>query len=101
MSHVLAVFDSGSERFHDAFILDAILDHRPDRVTVLVTGTAAGAALSDDGPAADAVRDRLAWLLTAIERRTGATVAGIVGEPAGLDHGVDAVVGDARVPAAA
>ena len=99
MSNLLAIFDTDSGRFHDAFTLDAILDQQPDRVTVLVTG--AGAALTDDGPEADAVRDRLAWLLTAIERRTGATVSGLVGDPDGLAAGFDAVVGDVRMPVAA
>ena len=99
MSNLLAIFDTGSDRFHDAFTLDAILDQQPDRITVLVTG--ADAALTDDGAEADGVRDRLAWLLTAIERRTGATVSGLVGEPDGLAARFDAVVGDARTPVAA
>ena len=67
-------------------------------MTVLVTAQAA--TLTDDGPEADAVRDRLAWLLTAIEQRTGAAVSALAGERDDREPRSTRVVGDARVPVA-
>ncbi len=74
--------------------------HRPRRVTVLIEAQDPTWGWSDQRDAA-ARRDRLARLLTAVERATGATVVGLVADATEIDSSrFDAVVG-ARVPAAA
>ena len=78
MSDLLAIFgpcDSAS----DSDVLTEIERLHPTRVTVLIEGASADAA-SDEGPLADAMRDRLAGLMALVERRTDATVLGITGE---------------------
>lgn len=86
---------------HDDELVAAAVTHRPQRVTVLLDGSAPNWGLSDDGKARGC-RDRLAALLTAVERASGATVVGLVGNPAELDlRGFDAVVDGRRVRAAA
>ncbi|MDQ2896380.1 MAG: hypothetical protein M3Y09_12190 [Actinomycetota bacterium] len=83
MSDLLAVFES-DDIAADIEILDRIAAYHPDRVTILVTGD--DHVLTGDGwDRSDALRDRLAVLLAAIERRTGATVVGLVGDRAQLD----------------
>jgi hypothetical protein len=83
MSDLLAVFES-DDTAADTEILDRIAAYRPDRVTILVAGD--DHTLTRDGwDVSDALRDRLAILLAAIERRTGATVVGLVGDRARLD----------------
>jgi hypothetical protein len=62
----------------DARLVDEVARRRPQRVTVLVRDG------NDDWPddqsdAGEAVRDRLAGLLSTIEQRTGATVVGLAG----------------------
>lgn len=76
--------------------------HRPRRVTVLIEAGDPTWGWSEHS-SATARRDRLAALLTAVERATGATVVGLVGDPAELElGGFDAVVGgSARLPTAA
>jgi hypothetical protein len=83
MSDLLAVFEP-DDTAADTEILDRIAAYRPDRVTILVAGddptlTRAGWDTSD------VLRDRLAILLAAIERCTGATVVGLVGDRGQLD----------------
>lgn len=75
---------------------------RPRRVTVLIPGDDRDWGWSDERPAA-ARRDRLARLLTAVEHATGASVAGLVGDPEGVQAagGFDAVIGGHRVTTAA
>jgi len=73
MSDLLAIFDS-PER--DDEVLDGIAEYRPDRVTVLLKDSDVDLADDASGP----LRDRLARLLTAIERRTGAVVVGLAGD---------------------
>ncbi len=62
----------------DADLLAAIAAYHPDRVTVLIERET---DLADEQSSeADALRDRLAELMAAIERRTGATVLGLAGD---------------------
>jgi hypothetical protein len=77
MSELLAIVgpsDAGDE------LLDEIASWRPDRVTVLVQDGDKDWAF-DDSLSGHALRDRLAGLLHSIERRTGASVVGMVGDP--------------------
>ncbi len=76
MSDLLAIFGpTGS----DSELLAEIAAIKPDRVTVLLQD-AAPQWVSDDSAAGDAVRDRLANLLAAIELQTSATVVGLAGD---------------------
>lgn len=78
MSDLLAITNaSGSE--HDGELVEAVAYHRPDRVTILIEGTDAGWG-RDESEAGRELRDRLAYLLAAIERTTGATVVGVACE---------------------
>jgi hypothetical protein len=75
MSDLLAIFgpsDSDSELISDIARL------HPTRVTVLIEDVDADWAL-DETPAGIELRDRLAALMAAIERDTGATVTGLAG----------------------
>ncbi len=83
MSDLLAVFES-ADTAADTEILDRIAAYRPDRVTILVDGDD-HALTRDAWDESGALRDRLAVLLAAIERRTGAGVVGLVGDRAQLD----------------
>ena len=75
MSDLLAIFGPTDS---DSGLITEIERLHPSRVTVLLEGAGDGWAL-DEGPAASALRDRLAALLTLIELRTGATVTGLAG----------------------
>jgi hypothetical protein len=75
MTDLLAIFGPTDA---DSALLTEIERMRPDRVTVLLEGADEEWALRE-GPAAAALRDRLAALLALIERRTGATVVGLAG----------------------
>jgi hypothetical protein len=81
MSDLLAVLTGADD---DADVLARIVAYHPDRVTVLLTdqGSELMAGDSDD---AHALRDRMALVLNAIERETGATVVGLAGDRAQLD----------------
>jgi hypothetical protein len=75
--------------------------HRPRRVTVLIEANDLSWAWSERR-VASARRDRLAALLTAVENATGATVVGLVGDPAELGlGGFDAIVGGTHLRTAA
>ena len=76
MSDVLAIVGPADA---DQELLDEIAQRRPHRVTVLVEDTSPDWA-ADESEAGQAVRDRLARLLAAIERRTGAVVVGLAGD---------------------
>ncbi len=77
----------------DDELVAAAAAHRPRRVTVLIEAHDPHWGWST-GRAALARRDRLAGLLTAVERATGASVVGLVGDVAELElGGFDAVVG--------
>lgn len=85
----------------DDELVAAAAAHRPDRVTVLIPAQDATWGWSE-GRAALARRNRLASLLTGVERATGATVVGLVGDPARFDlRRFDAVVGGHDLHAAA
>jgi len=75
MSDMLAIV--GAEDA-DHELLEEIARRRPHRVTVLVENTNPDWGV-DESEAALAVRDRLARLLAAIERETGAAVVGLAG----------------------
>ena len=91
----------GPDGRDDAQLVAATAARRPAHVTVLVEGTDPSWSWSERQDAI-ARRDRLAYLLTAVEQATGATVVGLVGEPGELAHDrFDAVLGGGRVPAAA
>jgi hypothetical protein len=94
MSDLLAIVGPNED---DEELLDEIARRRPDRVTVLVEDGDRDWAF-DDSRAGRAMRDRLAALLHAIERRTGAVVVGLAGDRKQLlGWRFDRVVGG-RVP---
>ena len=68
----------------DDELVAAAAAHHPRRVTVLIEAHDPSWGWSETPHAAVARRDRLATLLTAVERATGATVVGLVGDPAEL-----------------
>lgn len=77
----------------DDELVAAAAAHRPRRVTVLIEARDPSWDWSERRVAL-ARRDRLATLLTAVERATGATVVGLVGDPIELElGGFDAIVG--------
>ena len=75
MTDVLAVIGTDED---ERLVLDELGRRGADRVTVLLDEDAAAWA-ADESDAGAARRDRLALLLHAIERRTGAAVVGTVG----------------------
>lgn len=75
MSDILAIVDQTDA---DELLVDEIARRHPDRVTILLED-AQGDWGSDDSPRGQALRDRLARLLAAIEQRTGAVVVGLAG----------------------
>lgn len=81
MSDLLAIFTGGDD---DADILSRVVAYGPDRVTVLLTDEGSD-LMADDSDQADALRDRMAALLNAIERETSATVVGLAGDRTQLD----------------
>jgi hypothetical protein len=81
MSDLLATF---SDPVGDAEILVEIARLHPSRVTVLIEDVDPDWAL-DESQSGSALRDRLARLIAAIERETGAVVTGLAGSRAQLD----------------
>jgi hypothetical protein len=80
MSDVLAVFGPGDI---DSELIGEIARLHPTRVTVLIDDVDTDWA-TDESPAGTELRDRLAALMAAIERDTGATVTGLAGSRAQL-----------------
>ncbi|MGA9859117.1 MAG: hypothetical protein WBQ18_14730 [Solirubrobacteraceae bacterium] len=81
MSDLLAIFgetDSQSE------LIGRIARLHPTRVTVLIEDVGSDWAY-DESPAGGELRDRLAALMAAIERTTGATVTGLAGSRSQLE----------------
>jgi hypothetical protein len=76
MSDILAIFGPNDT---DSELLTEIERLHPDRVTVLIEGVEHDWA-NDDSYFGEALRERMAALLTLIERRTGATVVGAAGD---------------------
>lgn len=86
---------------HDDELVAVTAAHRPRRVTVLIEADDPSWSWSERR-SASARRDRLAELLTTVERATGASVVGLVGNPAELElGGFDAVVDGAHLRTAA
>jgi hypothetical protein len=81
MSDLLAIFGPAGS---DTDLLDGIAAYRPTRVTLLLPGAQAE-LMQESSAQGDALRDRLAQLMAAIERDTGATVVGLAGERAQLE----------------
>ena len=75
MSDVLAIFGPLDS---DAHLISEIARLHPTRVTVLIEEVDANWAY-DESPSGVELRDRLAGLMAAIERETGATVTGLAG----------------------
>ncbi len=85
----------------DDELVAAAAAHHPRRVTVLIEARDPSWGWSERR-VASARRDRLATLLTAVERATGATVVGLVGDAAGMQLGsFDAIVGGRMLQAVA
>jgi hypothetical protein len=78
MSDLLAVFAAADED-HDYELLDKIAAFRPHRVTVLIEARDSDLVGQESG-VGEALRQRLAQLMAAIEGQTGATVLGLAGE---------------------
>jgi hypothetical protein len=76
MSDLLAIFGPADS---DPELLRSIAACRPSRVTVLVPDGDAD-LVNEDSSAGAALRDRLARLMAAIERSTGASVVGLAGD---------------------
>jgi hypothetical protein len=94
MSDLLAIVGL-AER--DEELLEEIARRRPNRVTVLVEDADADLAADDSRT----LRDRLASLMSAIERRTGAAVVGLAGSRDQLEGWrFDRVVGRTQQPLA-
>ncbi|HEY5317119.1 MAG TPA: hypothetical protein VIJ20_04010 [Solirubrobacteraceae bacterium] len=75
MSELLAITHRNAPELDDDLIAE-VTRYRPGRVTILIEGAEADWA-RDETEAGHELRDRLAFLLAAIERTTGATVVGI------------------------
>src|ERR1700760_12070 len=75
MSDLLAIFGPSAS---DTDLISEITRLRPSRVTVLIEDVDANWAY-DDSVAGVELRDRLATLMAAIERETGAIVTGLAG----------------------
>ncbi|MHB1568905.1 MAG: hypothetical protein ACYCXW_07820 [Solirubrobacteraceae bacterium] len=80
MSDLLAIFGPSDS---DESLIGEIERLHPRRVTILIEDVSPDWA-QDETPAGRGLRDRLAALLAAIERRTGATVTGLAGSRAQL-----------------
>jgi hypothetical protein len=80
MSELLAVFGPSDT---DSELIGQIARLHPTRVTVLIEDVDTDWA-KDETPAGAELRDRLAALMAAIERDTGATVTGLAGSRAQL-----------------
>jgi hypothetical protein len=75
MSDLLAIFGPSD---NDTYLISEISRLHPRRVTVLIEDVDANWAY-DDSVAGVELRDRLAALMAAIERDTGAIVTGLAG----------------------
>ena len=92
MTHreILLIADHGAT---DGELVEAAVAHHPHCVTVLIEAHDPTWG-SSESRLAIARRERLATLLTAIERATGATVVGLIGDAAELrEQHFDAIVG--------
>jgi hypothetical protein len=83
MSELLAVTQRSASGLDDELVAE-VARHRPSRVTILIEGADADWG-HDETESGHELRDRLAFLLAAIERTTGATVVGIAADDGQLD----------------
>ncbi|MEA2198354.1 MAG: hypothetical protein QOJ25_2405 [Solirubrobacteraceae bacterium] len=83
MSELLAITHASASDLDDDLVA-AVIRHRPTRVTILIEGTDASWA-TDETETGHELRDRLAFLLAAIERNTRATVVGFACDEHQLD----------------
>lgn len=81
MTDLLAIFGPSDS---DSMLISEIARRHPRRVTVLIEDVHADWAY-DDSAAGVELRDRMAALMAAIERETGATVTGLAGSREQLD----------------
>jgi transcription elongation GreA/GreB family factor len=75
MSDLLAITHQGASDLDEELIAE-VTRQRPNRVTILIEGADAEWA-RDETDTGHELRDRLAFLLAAIERTTRATVVGV------------------------
>ncbi|MDQ6775483.1 MAG: hypothetical protein M3071_04495 [Actinomycetota bacterium] len=75
MSELLAITHRNASDL-DEDLVEQVTRHRPNRVTIMIDGADADWA-RDETETGHELRDRLAFLLAAIERTTGATVVGV------------------------
>ena len=75
MSELLAITQRSAPDL-DEDLIEEVTRRRPSRVTILIEGADDDWGL-DETETGRELRDRLAYLLAAIERNTGATVVGI------------------------
>jgi hypothetical protein len=75
MSELLAITHRSASDLDDDLVVE-VARHRPGRVTIMIEGADSDWG-RDETEAGHELRDRLAFLLAAIERTTGATVVGI------------------------
>jgi hypothetical protein len=81
MNDLLAIVRADED---DAALLEEVARLHPRRVTLLLEGTGADWA-EGESEDAEKARDRIARLLGAIERRTGASVVGTAGDRTQLE----------------
>jgi hypothetical protein len=75
MSDLLAITNRTASDL-DEELVEQVTRHRPTRVTIMIEGADAQWA-NDETETGHELRDRMAFLLAAIERTTGATVIGV------------------------
>ncbi|HWF36714.1 MAG TPA: hypothetical protein VG295_15140 [Solirubrobacteraceae bacterium] len=75
MSDLLAITNRTASDL-DEELVEQVTRHRPTRVTIMIEGADAQWA-NDETETGHELRDRMAFLLAAIERTTGATVVGV------------------------
>ena len=78
MSDLLAITHLSASDLDDDLV-EEVTRYRPHRVTILIEGAEADWA-QDETETGHEFRDRLAFLLAAIERNTGATVVGVASD---------------------
>jgi hypothetical protein len=81
MTELLAIVDPTSS---NEMLVEEIVRRHPRRVTLLLEDAEDEDWASEESPSANALRDRMAALLTVIEQRTGAVVVGLAGSRAQL-----------------
>lgn len=83
MSDLLAITQIIAPELDDELI-ESVTRHHPRRVTILIEGADPDWA-RDETESGQELRDRLAFLLAAVERSTGAAVVGVACDDEQLD----------------